>query len=385
MHLENILKQSADTPNIIFRARVYGIDKQEDLVREVIALANLTHTDTRHIVFGIERQSGFDNVLGLSDDDLQALKIQTRLLAKIIEPEIQLLPIFAQVRGKSIGVLEITACDNPPYVVKDDMSERMRRGECWVLGDSGIRPAVRQDLDRMYAQKGGAGANRVSVGLGDDLSCQVMEILIPDRSQLPSRVAGKKLRQAIQAKRSTRKMLGTDDTGIARLIHARIHGPDIPYNPSGTQTLIQGYHQAQDEHRESDRYYLYEVCAVKLNLIVKNNGSLPLKNAIFELSMPRLNEFDVADCLLSPEGQQRSKQELALLDYPEVKKYSDAIRVRAELGDLSPDKEQAVFECPLRIAVGPEMHAKKIAIRYSLMAEGLQQPVQGRLKLKFCV
>jgi len=276
MLLEKILNHPADAPNVIFRAHVYGVDKQEDLVRQVMALANLTHVETRYIVFGIERKHGCDDVIGLTEEDLQAIKIQNRLLAKVIEPEIQLIPIFTTVRGKTVGALEISACDNPPYVVKDDMSDRLRRGECWVVGDSGMRPAVRQDLDRMYAQKSNSASSHITVGLGEDLGCQLMEVQIPDRSGLPSREAGKKLRQAIQSKRSTRKMLGTDDTAIARLVHARIHGPDLPFNPSGTQTLIQGFHRSKEEYREADEYYLYEECAVKLNLVIRNDSSLPL-------------------------------------------------------------------------------------------------------------
>jgi hypothetical protein len=73
------------------------------------------------------------------------------------------------------------------------------------------------------------------------------------------------------------------------------------------------------------------------------------------------------------------------MSYPDVKKSANAAQIRVLVGNLAPGGEQPLFEIPLRLAVGPNMNRAKVAIRYVLSARGLDNNMQGRLKLKFRV
>ena len=53
-------------------------------------------------------------------------------------------------------------------------------------------------------------------------------------------------------------MLGGEDTGLARLAHARIFGADEPFVRRGVDTLVEQYNCTTDEYSDADNYYYYE-------------------------------------------------------------------------------------------------------------------------------
>ena len=102
-----------------------------------------------------------------------------------------------------------------------------------------------------------------------------------------------------------------------------------------------------------------------------------------ELGFPRLPDFDVADHLYVSPFDKRSSQELKNLGYPKVEREKVAIMVRDTIGVLAPDSPESAFRCPLRLAVGPGMLGKKIAIHYTLRGKDKQEFGKGRLKIIF--
>ncbi len=383
MFLEQLLDQSPDSPGLIFRRQPYGERAREQLVREIIAIANMELDTPRYIVFGAEPGFGLVDLIGLEKIDLDVIKKDARTASQLIEPSLQVSPIFAQLRGKQIAALEIDGCADPPYIVREDITERLRRGECWIRAGDDIRPARRADLDEMFARRRTSRQAPVQVGLGKDIGCQVLEFTVPDTSNPPSQQALKKIEQAIAAKKAAQQMLGRDDTGMARLVHARLYGAEVPFESRSIETLVEGLNGAQEEYGEADRYYFFEQQAIKLNLAVENIRQSVLTGAAIEINLPRAAGFDVADGLYPNPKAPASGLELELLGYPAVTKSDDTIRVRASLGDLPPGTRQAAFETPLRLAVGPQMKRQKVALRYTVVAQGLSHPCRGRLKLKF--
>lgn len=382
MLLEPLLDQPADSPHILFRLEPYGSPRREQLIRDIIGLANAAFDVPRYIVFGADGHTGSPGRRGLSEAELETVKADVREASRLIEPELQLAPVYSRIEGKFFAAVEIHACDNPPYVVKEDFSRRLRRGECWVRTGVHSRPVKRADLDRMYAQKAAVSKPKVQVGLSGDPAREVLELDMPDTGSPPSLQAMEKLRQSIEAKQAARQ-LNRDDTDVARLVHTRLYGADQPFVPRGMDTLVDGLSSVEDEYREADLYYFYEQQAIKLNLTVSNGCDHALEGAAIELSIPRTEDFDVAEHLVAGPAATASNLEKELAGYPQVHKKGNVITVRASLGDIPPGARLPVFECPLRLAVGPKMKGQKVAIRYALVAQGLGMPCRGRLKLKF--
>ena len=102
-----------------------------------------------------------------------------------------------------------------------------------------------------------------------------------------------------------------------------------------------------------------------------------------ELGFPRLDDFDVADHLYTSPFDKRTPFELSQLGYPEVERRDDAILVHSEIDTLLPGISQSAFGCALRMAVGPSMQGRKVAIKYTLRGQNKQKIDTGRLKIVF--
>ena len=388
MLLEKVLQQSADSPGLHLRAAVYGDGGQACLLQEVMGLANAAARGVRYIVFGIERNDvGKLEFTSLGKGGLQAMQAYIELVKAYIEPELSLESFCGDVHGHLVAALEIKNCTNQPYLLKTDASKTFLRGACWVREGGMFRPAQRADLDRMYRgnheqASADSSANVVQIGFGNNPSTARVGVRLPDVSNPPSQRAASRMIQKIEAKKEAEDV-SLEDTGVARLIHARLYDDDQAFEYEGINTLVQGYNAVIDDCRVEDDYYYFESNAIRLNFCLVNTGQAPLEDVSLMLTFPRAEELRVADRIYGPPGSNASVKESELLGYPQVKSYKAAVQIKQDFACLKPDELNEAFEQPLRLAVRPELAGKKLAVRYSLTAKGLQQPEEGVLKLIF--
>lgn len=383
MLLEQVLSQAPDAPSLLLRRDVYADDDQPALIRDVLAAANAAAGVARHVLFGVEAMGGRIHVHGLDTYEMERFRELCRGIAELIEPDLRLTPILADAHGKSIAGLEVSGCENPPYTLRKGVAEDMRTGACWVQAGGDLRPARREDLERIYARRAAVPAVPVEIGLNQDPGCLLIQLDVPDTWRPPSQRARAKLLSAINASKSAAGVLGREDTGMARLAHARIFGADEPYVQRGVDTLVEQYNCTTDEYSDADNYYYYEQQAVKLDFAVRNNQAYALDGVEVELDLPQVPGFQVAGRLYFDPADGGSEIESRLAGYPEVHKGTGRATVNVMLGTLQPGVPQPLFERSLRLHVGPEMCGMKVAIKYQLTAKGLAKPIRGRLKLVF--
>jgi hypothetical protein len=389
MLLENLLKQSADSPKLHLREAMYGAAGQAVLLQEVMGLANAAgRSGSRHIFFGVKLDDdGKHKFKALTKSALNELQTYAAIINKYIEPDLKVAPLYGEVRGHMIGALEITHCSNPPYIIKMDAGVDLRRGDCWVREGGLFRPAQRADLDQMYqaaatARPVPADNNIIRVGFGDDPNRSRMKLVLPDVSNPPSKLAAGKMENEIDAKKSA-VAVDVADTRMERLIHARLYGNESTFTQQGIDTMVEGYNAVMERHLDHDNYYNFETNAVKFNLSMVNSGHEALEDISLMLTLPVAEEFKVADRLYPPPGKTRTPKESELLGYPRVKAYNKAVQVKYEIDHLEPDQIIKVFEQDLRIAIQPQLAGKKVRVKCSLHASGFKHPEESRLTLLF--
>jgi hypothetical protein len=386
MQFEKLLQQPADAPNLLLQGAVCGPAEHAKLLREVLGLANAAGKGQRHILFGVSREDDCFSYLQLSDGDLRVLESYPDLVARYIEPTLAVEALIGTAHGHLVAALSINSCDDPPYIIKMDASRDLRRGDCWVREGGVCRPAQRADFDRMYrstAERRPVTSNRiVQLGFGTDPMQQSLALALPERQNPPSAQAAARMKKQIEARRAARNV-NLEDTGLARLVHARLYGNEQPFEAHGLDTLVQGYNAVLEDHVDHDNYYHFETQAVKLNFSMVNTGQTPLENVRLMLSLPWAETFRVADRLYGPPGKPVTKKESELLGYPSVQRYQTVVQVKNAYVSLEPDVVTPVFEQALRIAVGPELAGKKVAMRYAIQATGLARPEEGTLKVAF--
>jgi hypothetical protein len=379
MDLEGILRGRELPPGVLLRGLPPPALRADHLVRQVMALANSDLGGQRALVFGVESGAGGAMVVaGLEPADVALLGAHRDACVAHIEPALDLTLVTGTGGGRTVAALVLGDCTDPPYVIGERAPSPLRAGECWLFDTNRMRYASRADLDAMYATRRQRRAPPVLVGLGDDPGCELLEVVIPAVGAPPSRMAAAKLRAAIAARRSAAAVIGHDDSRLARLAHARIFGADAPYRPEGIDTLVRALRAVPESFRDADRHYRLEQCAVRLDLNVLNRGATPLAGAVLELLVPAVAGLDVVSQPCPAPGQPPPDDA-----YPEVRRERSRYRVRSALGTLDPGVPTAAFATPLRLLAGTELAGRKVALRYTLTAVGLNPPREGRVRLRF--
>jgi hypothetical protein len=378
MNLPDILQMTSDAPNRVCRFEPYGSTHREQMVREILGLANADLQDDRYIVFGAHHDGIAMNIIGLTDADRNCLEDDISRIDPLIEADLDVKVNFETIDGKPIAVLQLRNCENPPYVVKETVSERLQRGECWIRKNGKIGLALRSDLDRMYGKLQPTESPSVLVGFNGRAECQVFVVEIPDRADPPSKRAPQKSKRSLESEQRT------SETSIARarVVNARMYVAETALTEADNTIKTQS---ASEEIRKkrADIYYFFEERALKINFSILNKTRLTFEDATFELSFPRTSDFDISDKVYSPPDQDQSSVETDLIGYPDVEKTRNSIRVCAALGAIQPEREIDAFECAIRLAVGTGWRGKKLGIHYALKAGNLKKPFTGRLKIIF--
>jgi len=173
------------------------------------------------------------------------------------------------------------------------------------------------------------------------------------------------------------------DTMVARLTHARLFGSDSPYEERSTEEIIEEMKQLKKRYRDHDDHFLFEQHKNDIQLVVFNQGEEPIRGASLTLVLPNHDVFHVATQLPKlPKGRkfiERLPAEQA--DYPAVSLRDDSIHVSVKLGDIEPGEPTDVFFTPLRVCVGDKLKGRRLGIQYSLFAQNLRSPANGKLRL----
>ena len=356
---------------------------QEELVKEVIGLANAAVDGPRNILFGINAGAlDGGGIVGIAESAMAELKKAHRELSALIEPVLHLAFIFDRINGKLVGALEIDGCDDRPYIIGKNFSENLSRGQCWIREGRDLRAVQPADVSKpsepIPVEKPTVSAKppRLIVGLNEEPDCVLLEMSIPDASEPPFATEETQVNKANDLKKTIREKIGTVTTRILRLGGASKREPAAESEDSESD-------EAQTVLSDANNHYYFEEKALKLNICICNKGSERVENVSIKLGFPRLPDFDVVDRLYVSPFDKRSAQEIRNLGYPQVEHRDRGVFVRSSIDLLTPDSPKQAFKCDLRLAVGPRMRRKKVAILYTLYGPDKQRIGKGRLKIKF--
>lgn len=384
--LIKVAKSASPDTAVQFRREAYGKSGIREFLRDVIAMANAAVDGARYIVTGI----GFDDrkrkhVHGVSRQDFLGKPSYQSLVADFIEPPIRIRYQPVTLGGKAVGVFEIGDCQDKPYMMRVDQSETLRRGDAYVrVNDATIKMGRRQ-LQQHFERKfqDSVSADRIEIGFPGEIIHKDFRIPTTDLSQLPSAIAGAKLRQLADIRQMSSNSGST--TMVARLTHARLFGSDNPYEHRSAEELENEMTELERKHRVSDEHYLFEENAKRIQLVVYNQGDEPIEDASLSLLMPNHNALYVASHLpkVLRNGKFADRGPAEQADYPVVNLKDDTIQVSSNLGEIPTSATVQVFTVPLRVCVGSALKGRRLGIRYSLFGRNLRSPAKGHLRLIF--
>lgn len=385
-NLKDILAADASAPGVILRAAPYAEANARGFLEDVLALANAETEGPRYIVIGAEDDaSGIRQYHPVAEEDLDRQFGLATLVGDYVEPPVTLRNTKARIDGKLLGVFEILDCIDKPYLMRNDFSETLRRGDGWVrVGANNVKLGRRQ-LQEIFERRlqNSVAVENIEVGFAGEYLLKEIDVTTTDFSKLPSAIETAKLRQLLTVQDASKNMGST--TIMARLTHARLFGADNPYEERSAEQLRQEIVDAVRKHKNADDYFLFEEHSTELQLVAINHGSELIQEASLALVLPNHRGCRIAEALpMRFDGnglEPRSEAEQA--EYPRVSNKPEAIHVSYSVGDLPPDTPRKVFRIPLRICVDNRLKDRRMGIQFSLFGRNLRAPVKGKLRLQF--
>jgi hypothetical protein len=384
--LDRLVRSATPSTAIQFRRKAYGSAGIESFLRDVLAMANASVEGSRYIITGVE----FDRkerkrMYGVEREDFSGKPAYQSVANEHIEPPIRIRYQPVNVEGERVGVFEIGDCQDRPYMMRIDYSETLRRGDAYArVNDLPVKMGRRQ-LQALFEKKfqHAVSAANIEVGFPGEIMHKDLKVATRSLDKLPSRIAGAKLHELIEAKQKVQA--SATDTVVARLTHARLFGTDSPYEERSTEEIMEEMRQIERRYQHHDNFFLFDDQATLVQLMILNQGNEELRDPSLTLVMPNHSAFHVATELpripRDDKFIERTPGEQA--GYPSVSLHDSSVQVSVKLDDIEPGEPTEAFELPMRICVGDELKGRRVGIQYSLFAQNLRAPAKGKLRLLF--
>lgn len=387
-HLIDIIRSAAPSSAVQFRRQPYGAAGARDFLRDLLALANADVEQNRYIIIGAEvDQNGQRTLHTIDKSDFSGKPPYPALAAEFVEPAVHLEYHPVLVDGQRLGVFEISACKDQPYMMRIDHSETLRRGDAYQRINNTTVKVGRRQLQAMFEAyfHETIPAASIEIGYPGDIIHKKYRVPTCDLNALPSTVAGAKLSQLIELKSGANRPAKGSTSLLARLTHARLFGSDDPYEDRPVEELQQELQQIEQEYCDHDNHFLFEQRAQELQLVIYNQSSDVISDASLAIVIPTHQDFFVATGLPRVPSNRKFVDRLAgeTAGYPDVTLGDGATKVRVELGDVPPGEFVDVFARPLRVCAGDSLKGRRFGLRYVLRARNLRSSVTGKLRLIF--
>jgi hypothetical protein len=377
--LEDIVRYENANSCVAFRERAYRREESAALLQDLIALANAAAEGPRFLFLGVnDIIGGKRDIAGIARTDWTVCRHVLGAAVGVIEPRLKVAARSVVVDGKLVGLLYFAECGDPPYLLGERVPRGLQAGCGWIRRGTKTLPLLRADLLRLIEGKARPEpAFDIIIGFpGDPPQTEITYPVLP-LDELPSAVAARKLHQLLEAKRSTKVILGKTQTRLSRLVHAQLFGVDKPYEHHSDDSLRVLIARTADDHRAADEHYEFELRAHKLQLLVQNRGPGSLEGAVLRVELPRLDGIGVAERRYASDGAVGDGR------YPLVTTRDRIIAIETAIGVVPDGATVAAFRDEPRLWARPQAAAKSVAVHCTLHARELREPLRETLVARF--
>lgn len=375
---EEMIRHENAHSGLVFRDRAWSKGEHSPLLIDLIGLANASCAGPRYLVFGVDAESRQRGVTGVSREDIEELRsLLPRVAARLIEPPLKLELHEADFDGKRIAIVTVNGCNDPPYLLAQDLSQSMHAGRGWIRRGAESHSLLRSDLQRMFERSGPASERVAELAIGFPGKILSEETSLPalPLDEMPSKIAADRLQRMLEGNAQARAVLGQTETQFSRLLHAQVYGADQAFEKHTDDSLVGQLERVGEQYAVQDAHYEFEQRTHKLQLQISNNGEFDIERCSLTLSVVRLPGVGVADRLYA-ESEDRH--------YPLVDVAKQRFVIQAELSRLAAGSTRAVFRQPPRLWLREAAVGKTALIDYRLHCRELARPLAGSLRIHVC-
>tara|TARA_R110001606_G_C15309049_1_gene643424 strand:+ start:117 stop:1304 length:1188 start_codon:yes stop_codon:yes gene_type:complete len=389
-NLEEIIEFENENTELDFKSIQYVKNNYENLLKDLISMANAKTDNERYIIIGVKHKANGDrDILGIEDDFIDDATYQ-QIVNQNIEPELNFIYYPFDFKGKTLGIFKIFDCTNPPYMMKKS-KVKLKIGDSFIRKGSHQTRLTRKDLDYFIEKRFSLDNFNGEIAFYfDKIGNKEFSIRPIPIERSPSEKAKKKILEIIKPKEdSISKTPKHLKSSFANFEHS-IPGMSTPYEKRSIKTLKGNLKNIEETYREDDLYFMYEESSHKFNFTILNLNDSYLEDAMIEIKVSNKNIYICEEIHSKPVennhllGVYSSQMTLSYekLNYPSIKKIENEYIIRENIGNLKHQIEQLAFNVPLRILLNPNSIGENIKIDIKIFGKNLKKPIRDNLIIK---
>lgn len=403
--LDYLIENELENTRLDFKRKFYHKEKYNELIKDVMAMANAHVEDTKYIIFGVklleDGSRSFHSVQQLPDQaDIE------QLIHNNIEPTIELSFYPHKFKNHQLAILEVQGFNDRPYISKKDY-RGIKAGDSVIRKGSTTSPLNRNDLDKIYSHSNkNVNPHKIEVGLNENLET-ILEVSAKgyNTKDLPSSKEKKFyeekltiLKEHIQEKDRKNKATPLSNVNIEGVVNfGRMFSENGVHDKKiyiGTDNFGMPIRLSEEELKgrianvtktyfEDDAYFLQENVAQNLNPYILNNSDKFLEDVYIELYISTEVGYIFTEHYDKPvNGLVPALSNHLSYMYPNVEKDNDKYVITESIGTVRHQIKDTLLINPLKIIYSSEIIGKSIMLDYELHAKNLSNPFKGSLEIK---
>lgn len=390
MNYDNIIKYENEHSGLDFKSIQYKKNTHTDFLKDIIALANADVEGERLIIIGIKHTpNGNREIVPIGKNDFVDQAIYQQLIRENVEPELMITYDPYKYEDRLIGIIRVSNCSNPPYIMKKDF-DSLKKGDCFIRKGSHQVRALRADFDRFYESRenGRQFYGKVSIGFSGSNYSDEIRLSTIGKIELPSDRETRKITEILVKKKKQEKLSGSSSLLEMAFLDSMVMSPfaSVPYEKRSIEKLEENLQNVKKDYKENDLYEIFEVHAHKLNFDIFNDAKEYIKDATCILEVERHYFFTIADHIFEKPKNDHflarlTPGMLSVNQYPTVKENPTSFTISQLIGDVKHQIPRTAFEENIRFTIFKVPPDGFIKLRFKLFAKNLPSPIMKDLKI----
>ncbi|MFZ2472281.1 MAG: ATP-binding protein [Methanothrix sp.] len=386
-NLDDLINYENENSGLDFKAIQYKKEKYDDLIKDIISMANADIGYERYIIIGVKLKNSMErDILGISKEEFIDSATYQQIISENIEPDIHIEYSPYLFESRYLGILKIDQCNDQPYMMKKDFRE-LKKGDCFIRKGSFQSKMTRQDLDKIMAKRqiDNDFSDKIQIYFSGTNKSQEIELSTVGELDYPSEKAGRKIKKIIEGKKASAAVNSLSTFGSLHLFG------EVPYEERSIEELEKNLENLDEIYREDNYYYLFELKSHKLNITIMNLGKSYIEDAsiqvnIYEtigLIIPKKiypkPEKPSLSALISPKVNNNFPLNL---NYPRIENRENDICIYARIGDIRHLISTNAFAEPIRILLAEKLAGNEVVLNCRLFGKNLKEPFETILKIR---
>jgi hypothetical protein len=386
---DDIIKYENEHTGLDFKAIQYKKEKYLELLKDIVAMANVDMQGERLIIVGVKHKpNGEKEFLSIQEDEFIDASTYQQLIHENVEPELSISYEPYNYNGKLLGVLKILGCKEQPYMLKKDYG-KLKRGDCFIRKGTIQMSVTRLDLERIYSKRyfNNPFKDKIELGFSDSKFSSEIDVnpITVDNLELRSDRERKKINEAIEAKKNETELekayLVTSSFTNAMPFQA------VPYKNQSVSTLYTSLKSVKTNYEDDDYYEVCELHAFKLNIDILNKAAEYIEDVSVELEIIKEEGFFISTEILEKPNHSfyphiNTNSIMNKMSYPNVENSNEKYFVSQHIGNIKHQIKTKIFNEDLRMVIYKVPQSSKIVLQLTLYGKNLSEPIKKELMIR---